>query len=158
MKTTVSLSGAIEEALSNLGLATVMMQARLAREWRKVAGEFLGPRTFPAGLKRGVLTIAVESHPLAQELTLEKPLLLARIREAVGEDAVRDIRFRVGPPPADAAAPRAPVPGVPPAKGRGPVPPEIGRIADPETREILLRVARRAALRRPPGEPGEGPD
>ncbi|MCL5884744.1 MAG: DUF721 domain-containing protein [Deltaproteobacteria bacterium] len=155
MKGGVPVSAALEEALANLGLATVMIQVRLASRWEEIAGGFLSGKTFPSVLRRGVLTVLVESHPLAQELSLSKPLLLRKIRDVAGEEAVRDIRFRVGPLPAAGRIRTGAGEG---ASGRAAalLPDGLDRIADPETREILLAIARKAAARRPGKGRGEG--
>lgn len=146
MKRTVPVAAALEEALAGLGLGTVMIQVRLAGRWEEIAGSFLAERTFPAALKRGVLTVLVESHPLAQELTLSKPLLLGKIQDVSGEGMVRDVRFRVGPLPA--AAGRGREEPSPRARSATLLPDGLDRIADPETREILESLARKAAARK----------
>lgn len=147
-KGAVPVRAALEEVLFALGLGTVVVRARLAGEWSRVAQGYLEGRILPAGIRHGVLTILVESHPLAQELTFSKTLLLERIREVAGRDAVRDIRFRVAPLPAKKSGP--PVEPVRRTDAKGPVPPALERIADPELRAILASLAQKAAQRRSP--------
>lgn len=158
----VKVSRSVEEILEALGLSGVSLQARIAAAWPAVVGPLLVGKTSPARLKGGVLTVHVPNHAWAQELTLAKPALLERIGSVAGKGTVADIRFRVGPvhgddetrterdetrPPADTEG----------AGGRNPVemreraadqvPPGLSGVPDPETREILLSLSRRASAR-----------
>lgn len=143
------IGGVMDEVLALLGIPAVSALVRIGKRWGGVVGPYLASRTRPATLRRGVLTVTVASHALAQELQLLKPTLLARLSSVEGGEAVRDLRFAVGPvapaegPGGPSAEPaRAPEREVPDPEG-------LGRIGDPETRGILRSIARRAAARKP---------
>lgn len=147
MKKASRVSDLLEEVLSAQGLRSVTWMVRLSSEWHEIVGPLLAGKTCPARLKNGVLTVLVRNHAWAQELQLRKPDLLDRINAVLGGEA-RDIRFAVGPlpdaEPGDPEAPRESANLPPFAEPEG-----ISGVADPETREILRSLARRAARRKP---------
>lgn len=90
------IGGAIYELLGHLDNEGRFEIVRLVRLWAEVAGETIARRTEVAGLKFHVATIKVSGAMWIQELNLMKPQILMRLREAMGNDAVRDIRFVQG--------------------------------------------------------------
>jgi predicted nucleic acid-binding Zn ribbon protein len=122
--------------------------ARLISSWPEIVGPLLSGKTSPAKLRARVLTVLVLNHAWAQELQMRKPDLMDRIRRVLGNEEVADIRFLVGPLPDAEPAKReyrsGNDPAIPSAEPEG-----IAAIADPETREILRAVARKAASRKP---------
>lgn len=150
MRRAAPVSGILDDLLSALGLSSVARMARLSSAWPAIAGPLLAGKTAPAKLSNGVLTVLVRNHSWAQELQLGKTVLLARVNSIAGAETIRDIRFAVGPiPGADEDAeevrrsgpPHPPLPPVPDPEG-------IDAIADPETREVLRSLARKAARRK----------
>jgi predicted nucleic acid-binding Zn ribbon protein len=47
-------------------------------------------------MRNGVLEISADSSVWCQHLQMNRPRLLAALREQLGEDAPEDLRFRVG--------------------------------------------------------------
>lgn len=148
MKRPVRIAATLEDLLTALGLPSVGFQARLAKSWPSVVGPLLADKTAPAGLRHGVLSVRVPCHALAQELQFMKPDLLKAIGAAPGGDAVREIRFVVGdlsvkgdeaPPPGKTMA--APPPPLPDPDG-------LDGVRDPETRDILRSLSRKAGSRK----------
>jgi predicted nucleic acid-binding Zn ribbon protein len=146
MKRPVRIGASLEDLLAALGLPSIGLQVRLGKAWTSVVGPLLADKTAPAGLKRGVLTIRVRNHVLVQEMQFLKPNLLADIEAALGGNAVRDIRFVVGTVVAEEnQAPRpekisAPPPLLPDPDG-------LDGVRDPEFRDILRSLSRKAARR-----------
>jgi len=66
---------------------------RLIHEWPDVVGPQIARRTEVDGLKFHTAVIKVSTAMWIQELNLMKPQILARLRERLGEDTVRDLRF-----------------------------------------------------------------
>ncbi|GAB4363589.1 MAG: hypothetical protein Kow00128_04500 [Deltaproteobacteria bacterium] len=143
------LSRTMERLLAGAGLPSVSVQVALARSWRRIAGPILGERTAPGRFRHGLLTVRVPNASWAQEMQLSKPVLLDRIRECLGSDAVRDVRFETGaasPPSAEPppAGPDAPEPEpLPPLRA----PEEIGKIADPELRALFRSILEKSTRR-----------
>ncbi|MGH8011222.1 MAG: DUF721 domain-containing protein [Candidatus Binataceae bacterium] len=69
---------------------------RLVRVWSEVVGETIARRTEVISLKFHTAVIKVSGAMWIQELNLMKPQILARVHDAMGDDAVRDIRFVAG--------------------------------------------------------------
>jgi predicted nucleic acid-binding Zn ribbon protein len=47
-------------------------------------------------MRGGVLEVSVDTSVWCQDLQMNRPRLLAALRERLGEDAPEDLRFRVG--------------------------------------------------------------
>lgn len=144
----------VEKLLDALGLSTVAAQAHLARSWEEIVGPLLARKACPARLKGGVLTVCAVSSAWAQELSLSRSTVLERIDAVLAPGTVREIRVVVGPVPDEEGGAG---PGAKPASsgesgdGAAPQPgPEgIEGVADPEMREILASLSRKAAGKAP---------
>ena len=90
------IGGALQEILSRLDTEGHFEIVRLMRLWPGVVGEMIARRTEVNGLKFHTAVVKVSGAMWIQELNLMKPQILARLREAMGNDAVRDLRFVSG--------------------------------------------------------------
>ncbi|HEX6493522.1 MAG TPA: DUF721 domain-containing protein [Candidatus Dormibacteraeota bacterium] len=89
-------------AVRRMGIGRKVRDAQLDDVLALVVGPALAPLCRPAGLDRGVLTIATAHGALAHQLQLDAPRLIASLNEHLGDDVVRRLRFRAfdgGPPP-----------------------------------------------------------
>ena len=66
--------------------------AQVMAEWEALVGPGLAGRTTPRGLDRGTLTIAC-AGPVAMELTMLGPQVIARINAGLGRAVVTRLRF-----------------------------------------------------------------
>ncbi len=146
MKKAAKMSVLLEEVLAAQGLHSVTWMVRLSSAWPEIVGPLLAGKTSPVKLKNRVLTVLVHNHAWAQELQLRKPALLERINGILEGGKAMDIRFAVGPlPSAEPEEPEArPESGNLPAAAE---PEGVAAVADPETREILRSLARKAFSR-----------
>jgi len=64
--------------------------------WEEAVGERVARLTKPLQVREGTIFVEVRSHVLAQELSMLKEEYIKRINKLLGEERVRDIRFRVG--------------------------------------------------------------
>ncbi|HKN01275.1 MAG TPA: DUF721 domain-containing protein [Candidatus Binataceae bacterium] len=69
---------------------------RLTRMWPEIVGETIARRTQVSSLKFHTAVIKVSGAMWIQELNLMKAQILARVREQIGADSVRDLRFVQG--------------------------------------------------------------
>lgn len=76
-------------------------RARTAlREWDKIVGPALADRSHPEKFERGTVWVAVAGSAWAQELRMQKEVILKRLRAQVGSESIFvDIRFGVRPLP-----------------------------------------------------------
>jgi predicted nucleic acid-binding Zn ribbon protein len=69
---------------------------RLARMWPDIVGETIARRTQVSSIKFHTAVVKVSGAMWIQELNLMKAQILARVREKIGADIVRDLRFVQG--------------------------------------------------------------
>jgi predicted nucleic acid-binding Zn ribbon protein len=75
-------------------LAPATTLARVQEAWERVAGPAIAAAAHPAAERDGVLTINCEASVWAQELDLMGERLIAALNDALGEDAIRELRCR----------------------------------------------------------------
>jgi predicted nucleic acid-binding Zn ribbon protein len=95
-KSPQQIGGALQEILSRLDTEGHFEIVRLMRVWPGVVGEMIARRTEVNGLKFHTAVVKVSGAMWIQELNLMKPQILGRLRETMGNDAVRDLRFVSG--------------------------------------------------------------
>jgi predicted nucleic acid-binding Zn ribbon protein len=83
--------------LTELGLTPASHLFRLLQVWDRALGADLAPYCRPEGIRHGTLVARVPDSAWMQRLQLEKPRILERLEELLGEPAARDLRFRIGP-------------------------------------------------------------
>lgn len=64
--------------------------------WKDLAGEFIARHTEPLSVKGGVLILRVTQPALRFQLEQMKPMLLTRVRNQLGEDRIKSIKFQLG--------------------------------------------------------------
>lgn len=69
---------------------------RLTRVWPEAVGDIIARRTEVADLKFHTALVKVSGTMWIQELNLMKPEILSRLREKLGSDTVRELRFVQG--------------------------------------------------------------
>jgi hypothetical protein len=126
---------------------------RLLDMWRRAVGPQIAAQTHPDTLKRGVLFVRVSAPVWMHQLQFMKEEILGRVRELLGPEEVRNLRFCIGEiplsPPGGAQAP--PIdPALPPLAGRDRtmMRESLENVRDPELRTILERVMTREIGRR----------
>jgi predicted nucleic acid-binding Zn ribbon protein len=71
---------------------------RVMRDWHLVVGEHLATVSWPDRFDHGVVWVAVSGSAWAQELRMNKDVLVVRLNELCGEPGLfRDLRFGVRP-------------------------------------------------------------
>lgn len=90
------IGGTIQDLLSNLDIGAHFELVRLIRLWPEIVGETIARRTEVSSLKFHTAVVRVSTAMWIQELNLMRPQILSRVRAAMHNDAVRDIRFVQG--------------------------------------------------------------
>jgi hypothetical protein len=72
-----------------------LLKARATEVWEDVVGADIASHTVGMGVRAGELNVHVDSHAWATQLTLMAEDLRERVNQALGENAVRSIRFTV---------------------------------------------------------------
>jgi hypothetical protein len=81
-------------ALRRMGISRKVRDAQLDEVLALTVGPALAALCRPAGLDRGVLTIATAHGALAHQLQLDSPRLIASLNAHLGSEVVRRLRFR----------------------------------------------------------------
>ena len=89
-----SLTGALDRLTSTLAPATTL--ARVQAVWETVSGPAIAAAAHPSAEHDGVVTVLCEASVWAHELDLMSADLVARLNEALGGPAVRELRCRTG--------------------------------------------------------------
>ena len=95
-KNPVPIARVMGRLLDELGLDDARAVFELAQRWEEAVGTDIARHCKPVGVRQGVLETTVDSSVWAQQLQLRRPEILAKLRETLGEDAPKDLRFRVG--------------------------------------------------------------
>ncbi len=87
-----SLRSDLEDLLNELGLTEELRLYRLRRDLKSLFKAPLSEHIYPAVLKKGVLTLVVDSNEWLFELKLNEQRILNRLKDY----KVKSIRFRLG--------------------------------------------------------------
>jgi predicted nucleic acid-binding Zn ribbon protein len=86
----------VGQVLGELGLGAVAKAHQIGARWEEVVGQQVAAHCRPLGIRGEVLELEVDSPVWSQQLQLRKPELLAALARVFGDDAPRELRFRVG--------------------------------------------------------------
>ncbi len=64
--------------------------------WKELAGDFIAAHTQPVSVKGGDLVLRVTQPAMRFHLEQMKPMLLTRIREQLGENRIKSVKFTLG--------------------------------------------------------------
>jgi predicted nucleic acid-binding Zn ribbon protein len=88
------LSVALESLTASIAPATTL--ARVQEVWDRAAGPAIAASARPTAEREGVLTVTCAAAVWAQELDLMAAQLIPRINDALGAEAIRELRCRTG--------------------------------------------------------------
>ena len=86
----------VPKLLEKLGLGRRFREEEVVAAWAGLAGEFAARFSHPLKIRNHTLTIAVSQPAVLWTLDRSKALLLARLQEKFGADAIRAVRFQAG--------------------------------------------------------------
>lgn len=83
--------------LARLGLKTRARHLQVMAVWQGVVGEAVAAGANPTHYDRGRLTVETDSPALGHQLQMQQQLIIDKLNEAIGDNVVTSIRFRLGP-------------------------------------------------------------
>ncbi len=101
--TTHSMRGLLGETLAKRGLKLGVGRARSVLMWPQVVGPELARLTRARNQHGGTLFVEARDSAQAHHLTMQRHHVLARLRIAMGDESVSELRFVVGTLPPDRA-------------------------------------------------------
>jgi len=88
------ISTALQELTSSLAPTTTL--ARVQAVWERAAGPAIAAAARPTAERDGVLTVTCSAAVWAHELSLMAGGLLPRLNDALGREAITELRCRTG--------------------------------------------------------------
>ena len=76
--------------------AKTLSREDVQERWTALVGATASKHTRPASLRRGVLTVFVDSSGWMQEMSLRKRKILKQLKSAFGKDKISGIHFKAG--------------------------------------------------------------
>lgn len=89
-----SLGEALQKLLRNLEIEPQVKQHLAAANWPKIVGEAVAKVSAVERVEKGVLFVKVESSAWRNELTFMRREFIKKINDFLGEELIRDIRFK----------------------------------------------------------------
>ena len=86
----------LAQLVQRKGYAQVRQAGQYNEAWSAAAGEQFAAVTEVGQLRRGVLEVTAANSLVMQELTFEKERILAALKAALPDAAIKQLRLRVG--------------------------------------------------------------
>lgn len=93
LDTSKKLSDIITEMMREDGTAKMLLEREAEGLWRQIMGPTVMNATSSVRVNKGVMYVGLTSSVVRNELYHMKGMIMSAINKAVGEEAVRDIRF-----------------------------------------------------------------
>ena len=90
------LSDVIADVISRRGYARTMTDSVYMSAWQLATDDILSAASRPGDVRKGVLNITVKNSSVMQELTFQKKKILKVLNQQITDQAIVDLRFRVG--------------------------------------------------------------
>lgn len=82
--------------LRRFGIQDGLDEEQVKKAWRELAGDFIASHSAPDSVKGGQLVLRVTQPAMRFHLEQMKPMLLDRLKDLLGHDKIRTIRFMHG--------------------------------------------------------------
>lgn len=93
----VHISGVIEDVLKTRGMVSNTRLVKIWQIWEDAVGKGIASNTTPAAFKGNLLIVHAESSAWIQQLHFLKKEMIEKINAILGQGAVQDIKFKIGP-------------------------------------------------------------
>ena len=91
---TKALAQAIQELTLSFGIDKKLEQYEAVTQWAGIVGPQIAKETEPQKIERGLLLVRVRKGVWRNELTMRKEEIIAKLNKAIGNNAVKDIKFQ----------------------------------------------------------------
>lgn len=92
----VAIKDVVGDIIKKLETGRGSQAGILSACWADIIGEENLKHAKPVDLREGILVVHVDSSSWVHKLSMEKPKILARMKEKTGEGIIKDIKLRIG--------------------------------------------------------------
>ena len=93
---TRTVADMVGKVVAQSGINERLKLEEVQAAWREVVGDFLYGQSKPDSIQRGVLIVRVLQSAVHHALLQERPRMLQRLREKLGQTFIKEVRFRHG--------------------------------------------------------------
>lgn len=93
-KQPLALDAALQILVENLGIAKKLHEYDVITLWSRIVGEQISRVATAQRIENGILFVSVSSSSWRAELTMRRNEIMRKINETMGQQVVREIRFR----------------------------------------------------------------
>lgn len=86
----------IRNVLKSVGAGDGLDEELVRSTWKELAGDFIANHTEPVSVRNGHLVLRVTQPAMRFHLEQLKPMLLTRLREQLGEQRIKSVKFTLG--------------------------------------------------------------
>lgn len=86
----------IRSVMKSIGAGDGLDEELVRSTWKELAGDFIASHTEPQSVRNGHLVLRVTQPAMRFHLEQMKPMLLTRIREQLGEQRIKSVKFTLG--------------------------------------------------------------
>ena len=89
------IGSVIQRFVSDCDMALKLKKYSIFNHWEEIVGAGISSRTKPEKISRTMLYISVTNSIWANELSMMSGQLLQKINSYIGEDVIKELRFKV---------------------------------------------------------------
>jgi len=89
-----SIDGPLYKVIQKLTSPTVLKEYQALNKWNQIVGEKIASVSEAKKVISGILYVNVKDHVWRQELKMLSGRLLEKYRELMGEDVIKEIKFK----------------------------------------------------------------
>ena len=89
-----NIGSIIGDVIKNLDIRSKLNISNVFNRWEEIVGPEIGKKVKPQRITRGTLYISVTTSTWANELSLMSGQLIKKINSFIGEEVVKNIRFK----------------------------------------------------------------
>jgi predicted nucleic acid-binding Zn ribbon protein len=93
-KSIKSIDTALNELVDNLGIKQKLKELDAVVYWDSIVGKQISSMTTATHIIKGILFVSVKTSTWRNELTLRKREIVYKINSYIGNEIVKDIKFR----------------------------------------------------------------
>lgn len=95
-KAVTPIGDIVKTVFERLEREKTLTKEDVEEKWREIAGREGAAHTRPVTLRKGILTVFVDSSGWVQQMNFEKRKVLKQLKRVFGKDKISGIQFKIG--------------------------------------------------------------